>query len=258
MLHKATPTLFTYADSDGRPTVIYMATNKVNGHRYIGMTREPLHRRIGTHFAQARYREKRKLSKFHAALLEFGKEAFDFYVLETCADAAIARQREVALIEQLNPEYNVNKGGNGKWRNGREMSPAAKAALRNLNERNRKKPPMLGKTHSQETIAKLRSKTPTRYWQGKQRSLDTRHKISVTKKAKGFSIKQKHHNETLRTPVLCVPDGKAFATIGDAAVHYACAKNTVLRNCAKHAKSSGAIVGRFVYAAVWWQEDAVA
>lgn len=248
--------LFSYADTDGRPALIYVAVNRLNGYRYIGMTREPLRRRISNHVGQARY-SKRTKSRFLSALLEFGRENFDFYVLETCASVAVAKQREVDFIERMNPEYNVTKGGNGKWREPREFSLASREALTKLNERNRKSPPMLGRLHSQEAIAKMRSKPKTKYWLGKNRDAETRKKISDARRKNGPSVLQVRHTETLRSPVICVLDGLAFPSLTAAALHYGCAVNTVLRNCARHSKSNGKNVGRFVYADAWWNEEVV-
>ena len=41
---KKTRDLFAYAD-DNRPSIVYMATNSVNGKRYIGITRQDLRKR---------------------------------------------------------------------------------------------------------------------------------------------------------------------------------------------------------------------
>lgn len=56
--------------------VVYQATNKVNGKRYIGVTKKNLEHRIQDHFYRARTNP--SCRKFHAALNKYGRDAFEY------------------------------------------------------------------------------------------------------------------------------------------------------------------------------------
>ena len=107
-----TKDLFAYAD-DNRPSIVYMATNKLDGSRYIGITRLGLDARRQAHFKEAFYGRQRHTSRFYRAIRRDGKDAFTFEVVLTCdsyRDAAVA---EIRLIRELGPEYNLTSGGEG-------------------------------------------------------------------------------------------------------------------------------------------------
>lgn len=52
--------------------IVYSATNKINGKKYIGKTVMPLRDRVTKHFSNA----KKKNSKFQNALRKYGKDGF--------------------------------------------------------------------------------------------------------------------------------------------------------------------------------------
>jgi group I intron endonuclease len=90
---------------------IYQATNKINGKKYIGQTSyDKLRKRIHTHLWYAKH--KGSNLPFPNALRKYGKENFDWEILEEC-DNSIKGEREVYWIEKVKPEYNATKGGDG-------------------------------------------------------------------------------------------------------------------------------------------------
>jgi group I intron endonuclease len=88
--------------------IIYCATNRRNGKRYVGISRGSLEERRARHLSDAR---RGRHGVFLAALRKHGAEAFRWETLgtfETVSDALVA---EVALIAESKPEYNVAPGG---------------------------------------------------------------------------------------------------------------------------------------------------
>ena len=84
---------------------IYIITNKVSGHRYIGQSID-----IERRFIQHKYGEKSFVLK--RAFQKHGIENFSFAVLEEC-DANQLNEREMYYIATLHPEYNQTAGGAG-------------------------------------------------------------------------------------------------------------------------------------------------
>ena len=90
---------------------IYRATNKKNGKCYIGRTNyEKLRQRIATHKWYAN--NVISHTPFPNALRKYGIEGFDWDILEEC-NKDVVGEREIYWIEELNPYYNVTKGGDG-------------------------------------------------------------------------------------------------------------------------------------------------
>ena len=90
---------------------IYKATNKVNGKSYIGRTNyRRLKQRIACHMWYAR----NVISNlpFANALRKYDRDGFTWEVLEEC-DKDVVGEREMYWIEQLQPYYNVTRGGDG-------------------------------------------------------------------------------------------------------------------------------------------------
>lgn len=118
---------------------IYIITNKINQHRYVGMTSKPLSVRWSTHKADAR-RDKPFL--LHKAIRKYGEDNFTIELLEECA---VSTLEELGLIEsnyiaQLNPEYNMTTGGEGH------------TGIPMAGEKNG----MFNKNHTEESKAKMR------------------------------------------------------------------------------------------------------
>lgn len=91
--------------------MIYIATNKINGKRYVGKTDTTLDKRWYKHNKDVEYGSQRH---FHRAIRKYGKENFTFELLEDCS-SELNNEREVFWIAELKPEYNMTKGGDGGW-----------------------------------------------------------------------------------------------------------------------------------------------
>lgn len=121
--------------------VVYMATNLVNGKRYIGATKHTVNHRRKKHFADSRA-SRPGCRVFNAAIRKYGECAFKWEELITCKSVDDAMVEEAKFIKKLKPEYNITAGGRGligiprtkEWLErmsaslkGKKMSPARRA-----------------------------------------------------------------------------------------------------------------------------------
>lgn len=130
---------------------IYCVTNRLNQKKYIGQTVHSLEKRWYGHVHTALGSQATCYSKLHNAIRKHGKEAFEVTLLETCDSQEMANQREIALIAESNltdNEHGYNTAVGGHY-------------------------VMLGRKHTEETKALIRSKT-----RGVKLSEDLRKKIS--------------------------------------------------------------------------------
>ena len=169
--------------------IVYLATNKNNGKRYVGVTRKKLEERRYSHVWSAKSGARLVIS---AAIRKHGEEAFEFSVLETWNNYADALDAERRLIAQLRPEYNVAAGGRGpmgiKWTEQRHthMRRALKA------------------TWTEERKAKQRA-----FMRARPISEETRKKMRDARPPDMFCVS-----------VICLNDGLSFKSIKYAAEHY--------------------------------------
>jgi len=95
--------------------IVYVATNIVNGNRYIGVTSRGLSYRKSNHYSKARakFSNGGSCPKFHAAIRKYGEDAFSWEILEIHANIDDMIAAEIRLIAELKPEYNLAAGGEG-------------------------------------------------------------------------------------------------------------------------------------------------
>lgn len=91
--------------------IIYLATNKKNGKRYLGATRHSLAHRRNQHWHDANNRNCCRI--FGAALKKYGRDGFEWCVLATCSSLDEMASEEIRLIAEMRPEYNITVGGQG-------------------------------------------------------------------------------------------------------------------------------------------------
>jgi group I intron endonuclease len=165
-------------------SVVYLATNRLNGKRYIGVTSRGLAARRRQHETAPNGRAV-TCRYFHAAVKKYGPDAFDWAVLATCDTFESALLEEVRLISKIKPEYNLTTGGQGAKgavfsKERRERIASAKRGMKCSEEHCRniglsKK----GIKHSPETIERRRLALL-----GRQCSAEHREKISTTLKGR--------------------------------------------------------------------------
>lgn len=88
--------------------IIYMATNKRNNKKYIGLTTKTLEERMSTHKNDAR----RGNTYFNRAIRKYGVEGFTWEVLDTASDLNELQEKEVYYIEKYGTFDNKEKGYN--------------------------------------------------------------------------------------------------------------------------------------------------
>jgi len=98
------------ADGNDTLCVVYMATNLVNGKRYIGVTNKGMDGRRRSHLSKVRNGE-RGCPRFYDAIRKYGDKSFIWEVLVSCETFREACEHEIRLISEENPEYNVARGG---------------------------------------------------------------------------------------------------------------------------------------------------
>ena len=212
-------------DSAQDPLVIvYQATNRINGKRYIGVTKLGLRSRMRRHQSEAR----KSNGLFQRALRKYGMEGFAFEVLyDFQDDYDLARAYEWEMIAKHRPEYNLTAGGEGGTpheltrakmsarQKGRKRSEEAKANMsaaqrrraiehpRTPETREKMRQARLGKRHRPESIAKMvgredsdatrakksaaqTGRPPTKGRTGQAVPEETKAKISQTLKQRGW------------------------------------------------------------------------
>jgi len=137
---------------------IYVITNKVNGYRYVGITKDLVSR-------WKDHNRSKEVSFLQRAIKKYGKDAFEFEHIADAFSWKNACELEQLLIKEYNSKspngYNLTNGGDGGF--GYKFGPEEIEArrLRMLTELN----PMVGKfgennhfygrKHSEETRAKM-------------------------------------------------------------------------------------------------------
>lgn len=94
--------------------IIYKATNVINDQVYIGATTQKLEKRKKDHFNKA---DKIYNHDFQRAILEYGKENFDWEQIDTAEDSnelALKETYYISKFDSINKGYNSNRGGGFK------------------------------------------------------------------------------------------------------------------------------------------------
>lgn len=169
--------------------LIYKIRNVVNQKFYVGSTGNK-RERFRTH------RNKLRSSKHHCAHLQaawnkYGEDCFVFEVVEIVGSIdKLQAAEDVWLSEWVGNDkcYNHGLRSGAPWRGvakelhpnfGKVMSDGQKAILREA--RLSQEDPRIGKKHTEETkqrISAAKLANPSKYWQGKPRSDETKAKIS--------------------------------------------------------------------------------
>lgn len=130
---------------------VYLATNRINGKRYIGATGKSVDNRRREHLRMAA-RGLVGCRRFYAAIRKYGADSFEWMTLVECEtfDEALAHERK--LISEIKPEYNLLPGGQGhRATAGKLRGPQSPELVKKRADANR------GKVPSQEHREKIRS-----------------------------------------------------------------------------------------------------
>jgi group I intron endonuclease len=180
---------------------IYKIINTTNGKFYVGSTTNT-RERFRTH------RKRLRTGKHHAAHLQaawnkYGEAAFIFHVIEEIPlDQSLQEAENVWLAEHVGKDYCYNKSkyadapmrgirkedhpSFGRPKTEEERQSISKA-LKEFYAKDITNHPRFGKQHTEEVKERIRQKklaNPTQAWLGKERSAETKGKISQAQKGK--------------------------------------------------------------------------
>jgi group I intron endonuclease len=187
---------------------IYLLTNKVNGHKYVGMSNN-----IKRRWTEHRTKTHKKRSVIGRAMLKHGIDNFSFEIIEIIENIDDLPKREEFWINEIKPKYNMNLGGLGNRayvvteKTKKILKEKAKAAWNNLSQETKNKiisnfkKTEKGHYVSEETKEKLRKANL-----GKKKPKEVGLKISKALKGKSKS------NEWNYKPIYCLKDGVYFAS----------------------------------------------
>jgi group I intron endonuclease len=179
---------------------IYRFTNKTNGKKYIGHSKN-LSRRFLEYFRIA-YLNKRTSMPICNALIKYGHENFRLEILEYCECEASQEkllEREKYYIQLLphTERYNIIEDPTLPPMSGRKHSDATKII-------------MSGRTHSDETKIKMSDvkKGENHPMYGKNHTEETKTKISDALTGENHPMYGKNHTEKIRTKISDAKKGK--------------------------------------------------
>lgn len=94
--------------------LIYLATNKINGKKYIGKNKGTCLKRKYEHKRDALVRNSN--THFHNAIRKYGFHCFNWEIIESCQSNQIAISREkfwIRFYDSVQNGYNLTIGGDG-------------------------------------------------------------------------------------------------------------------------------------------------
>lgn len=112
---------------------IYVITNQVNGHRYVGSAVNLLQRKTD-HLKDLKVGKHRNAHLQHA-YDRYGPDAFSFVILELVEHAHDLLSREQHYIDTLNPEYNIARIAGSSLGVKRSLETRAKVRVAHLGKK---------------------------------------------------------------------------------------------------------------------------
>lgn len=176
--------------------LVYLATNTLNGKRYVGVTRRTLAARMSEHKSRASYGSR---TAFAGAIRKHGWQAFKWETLEVCDNMEALKDAEARYIATLETRveggkgYNRTDGRDGSVRvevsqaTRQKLSAAAKGRAQSALSRLRKSAALKGRPANPKAFQALASalSDPERNaaWRARISASRTGMKIGVSSKA---------------------------------------------------------------------------
>lgn len=223
--------------------IIYLATNKQNGKRYIGQTIQGMEKRKREH-KNCQHKASHRYLSLYRAFIEFGFDNFDWEIICQANDKADLDDKEKYYIQcckTMNPEfgYNMTYGGEGgaqPFTIRQKISFSLKGRIKSEEEKEKISKALKGKyaaekhnwwkkTHSDETRNKMSiaQKGNKNHNYGKKASVETKEKMSLSRKG------ELHWNHKR---VRCIETGNIFISSIEA-MHKTGIDNSSIIKCCK-------------------------
>lgn len=176
--------------------VIYKIKNKINNKLYIGQTVD-YKRRLWEHCRSE------KSTPLYNSIKKYGFENFEFSIIDTATTIDELNEKEILYINKYNTRdksvgYNIEYGGRNSIpaeETREKMSKSHKGVKQSeewISKRVHKQGSDAAKKYGKpktEEEKKYLSENSPKFWQNKQRSEETKRKVSETKKSRGMSEK---------------------------------------------------------------------
>jgi len=228
---------------------IYMIKNIINDKKYIGQTTRNIQKRI-YEYKSAFNLNNHNNPYLYNSFNKYGWDNFEFSIIDTAQSIDELNDKEINYISQYNTTnkklgYNIESGGRNSIPTTETLEKMSKSHLGIKQTENwiNKRIAVAGSddakkygTFKTEEEKKHLSKISPKYWEGKNRSEETKKKISETKKRNGMSSQQK---EVLCKRVYAVNNTtneiiNVFDSTADAAKHENVNQSTISRWCSKN------------------------
>jgi len=230
--------------------VVYCAVNKKNLKVYVGYTQSHLYRRIISHHYCAKHNTSNNF--FHNALLKYGFDNFDWYVLFSSFKLKELKFKERHFIELLLSNkkengYNLSNGGESPvFSEETRKKISDKAKKRNLQGKNN---PFFGKNHSIATkkhLSKIRKGKCNNL--GYKHTEETKKKLSLIRKelSKNPMIIENMRLAQKTKPIICLSNGITYYSINEAARQLNVYNNCIRNQLQGRSKTCKGMTFKFV------------
>lgn len=197
--------------------IIYKITNLINGKIYIGQTVRELEERIGEH-------KRKRNSLVGKAIKKYGEENFSIEVVDKGCSLEELNNKEIKWIQHYGCVvpfgYNQCYGGNNTMGYNHKDESRKKMSISKQGMYDKEKNHFYGKTHTEETRAKMRLA-----WK--------------TKRVMTDEMKQKLRDKHPTKKVINLDTGEVFESINDACEKYNLQNTHISRVCRGKRKKTG-------------------
>jgi group I intron endonuclease len=236
--------------------LIYMIKNITNNKIYIGQTTRAFNERIQN------YENWLGNDYLNNSIKKYGWDNFEFSIIDTAKTIDELNKKEIQYINKFNSRdrnfgYNIEFGGRNSQPSKEtlvKMSEAHKG-IKQSNEWINKRVAIKGSEEAKkygklktEEEKKYLSENSPKFWKNKNRSEETKRKISETKKNNGLSEKTK--KAICKKVIAYEPYTDRIIDIYDssteAAKHYPISQSTISRRCSGKTKNKGDIFFKYL------------
>lgn len=205
--------------------IVYQVTNTVNGKTYIGVTTGTLKKRWGEHCSFARGTGRQSQTVLCRAIRKYGVDSFIPEIIASVIRLDSISRAEMEVIKQRQPAYNQTNGG--EWTAGKAMPEHSRQRMA---EQKRALMAQRGSTYERCVEALRRGKllvdeskriqAVKAYWSTHKHTTQTRQKMSDTAKTNHAEERLSAFKGNRAKRVLCITDGRLFASAQDADKFY--------------------------------------